>query len=60
VETSILDIFKVGLVHPVLARPDRCAPLPILWQALRVKICFFERVALYGSLGLTGRGHGTD
>jgi L-serine dehydratase len=64
VKTSIFEIFKVGIgpssshtVGPMRAAADfvgRLASKDLLVRTRRV------RVELYGSLALTGRGHGTD
>jgi L-serine dehydratase len=64
VKTSIFEIFKVGIgpssshtVGPMRAAADfvgRLGSKDLLLRTRRV------RVELYGSLALTGRGHGTD
>jgi L-serine dehydratase len=64
VKTSIFEIFKVGIgpssshtVGPMRAAGDFVASLGGKGMLLLVRRV---EVALYGSLALTGRGHGTD
>ena len=58
---SVFDLFKIGIgpssshtVGPMRAARKALEDLPDLTQVVHVK------VVLYGSLALTGRGHGTD
>lgn len=62
-KTSIFEIFKIGIgpssshtVGPMRAAREFVSTLPpeVLSRVVRLK------VELYGSLALTGRGHGTD
>ncbi len=60
-DTSVFDLFKIGIgpssshtVGPMRAARKALDDLPDLTQVTAVK------VTLYGSLALTGRGHGTD
>jgi L-serine dehydratase len=60
-DISVFDLFKIGIgpssshtVGPMRAARKALEDLPDLAQVARVK------VILYGSLALTGRGHGTD
>lgn len=59
--TSVFDLFKIGIgpssshtVGPMKAAQQFLRHLPPLEQVQRVE------VELFGSLGLTGKGHGTD
>ena len=58
---SVFDLFKIGIgpssshtVGPMRAARKALEDLPDLTQVVHLK------VVLYGSLALTGRGHGTD
>ena len=60
-DISVFDLFKIGIgpssshtVGPMRAARKALEDLPDLAKVVRVK------VILYGSLALTGRGHGTD
>jgi len=60
-DISVFDLFKIGIgpssshtVGPMRAARKALEDLPDLAQVVHVK------VVLYGSLALTGRGHGTD
>ena len=60
-DISVFDLFKIGIgpssshtVGPMRAARKALEDLPQLNRVARVK------VLLYGSLALTGRGHGTD
>jgi len=57
---SVFDIFKIGIgpssSHTV--GPMRAARLFV--GSLDLALCAGVRVQLYGSLGATGRGHGSD
>ena len=60
-DISVFDLFKIGIgpssshtVGPMRAARKALEDLPDLTQVKRVN------VILYGSLALTGRGHGTD
>lgn len=60
-DISVFDIFRIGIgpssshtVGPMRASREALEEIPDLGQVERVT------VSLYGSLALTGRGHGTD